>query len=146
VVEEPRIQILSNNNKSVVLDIDWAKSVILNDELKSYELLINDRSFYIGKSTNLIHMYNFSNCIQYENDLNDFDDNKNGYIELKIELRVKTSQFFLNNNNATKYKLIVNCTVDDESDFSNIMNYNTEIRPWLIVILFIIGLLVLLCK
>jgi hypothetical protein len=100
-MDYPAVNVVSNENETIELDIDWQNSVMLNDELRQYELYLNNQSVYIGKSTNLVYRLNASlfDCRSRELSANNssslvrkngFSKNAAGFFEISIELRVRT--------------------------------------------------------
>jgi hypothetical protein len=93
-MDYPIVNIISNENETIVLDIDWQNSIKLNDELKAYELFLNNQSIYAGKSTNLVYMLNASlfDCVsdRFAN-LSKHGYKNVGYFFAHLELRVRTA-------------------------------------------------------
>ena len=94
--EHPTVNILMYENQTILLDINWQNSVNLNDELKLFELNLNNRTIYVGKSTNLVHTLNTSlfECI-LDRTSNYSRTYKGGYFLIDLEIKVKTAKYSL---------------------------------------------------
>jgi hypothetical protein len=108
-MDYPTVNVVSNENETIVLDIEWQNSIKLNDELRSYEFYLNNQSIYAGKSTNLVYKLNASLFDCLSDNLGNFSKNyKNaGYFMIQIVLQVRTAKSKLT---TPPLKIPFNCT------------------------------------